>query len=203
MLGIGGANVVEKVIAPAGEFGEEVHVLLNDGRGGVVVGVHRFPALEVHIRVLAGASHHRMVRVEAPVPVGVYQLVVDHFPEDVVAEGFDLLDLVAGPEAVEEVHEGDAALQRCRMGDCGKVRDLLNAGACQKAEAGVPHGHHVAVVTEDGEGLACKAPGGNMEHRRGELGGDLVHGGDHQKEALACGESGGKGTCLQGAVHRR
>ncbi len=107
--------------------------------------------------------------------MAIDQLVVDHLSEDVVFQWFYLLYLVACPEAVEKVYEGYSALQGGGVGDGAEVGYLLNAGTCKEAEACVPHRHHIAVVTEDGECLAGKASGGNMEHRRSEFGGDLVH----------------------------
>ncbi len=159
MLGIRGADIVEEPVVPAGELSEEVHVFLDDPRCGVVVGIHRFPALEVDIGVLAGSPEDRAVGIEAPLPVAVDQLVVDHLPEGVVFQGLYLLYLVAGPEAVEEVDEGDPALQCGGVGDGAEVGYLLNAAACKKAESGVPYSHHIAVVAEDGESLTGKASG--------------------------------------------
>ena len=54
------ADVVEKVIASAGELINLVHHFLYDGGGSVVVFVSRFPVLEVDIGVLRGTSLNGM-----------------------------------------------------------------------------------------------------------------------------------------------
>ena len=69
-------------------------------------------------------------------------------------------------------------------------------------EAGRAGGHHVAVVAENRERLRGQRPGRDVEHRGGQFARDLVHVGDHQQQALRCGEGGGERTGLQRAVQR-
>jgi hypothetical protein len=51
--------------------------------------------------------------------------VVNERGDHVLVEGFDSPDLVARPEAVEEVQERDARLERGRVGNECKVGGLL------------------------------------------------------------------------------
>ncbi len=63
------------------------------------------------------------------------ELVAHHEAQVVVLEQLDLPDLVRGAEAVEEVQEGDAGLERRRVGDEGEVVGLLDGAggrACAK-----------------------------------------------------------------------
>ena len=52
----------------------------------------------------------------ARLTVRVHQLFIDHAADLLVGQQLDLVDLVRGSEAVEEVDERDARLQRCGMG---------------------------------------------------------------------------------------
>ena len=134
--------------------------------------------------------------------MGMDQLLVQHGPHVVQRELLDLVHLVAGAEAVEEVNEGDASLQRGRLDDQGLVHHLLHGVGGQQAEAGLTDCHHIAMVAEDGQGVGGERPRGDVEGRGSQLAGDLVHVGDHQEQALGRGERGGEGSALQRPVHR-
>ena len=119
-----------------------------------------------------------------------------------VGELLDLGDFVRGAEAVEEMQERDARFQRGGLRDQRHVHDFLHRIRGQHAEAGGARGHHVAVVAEDRERLRGQRARRDVEHRRGQLAGDLVHVGDHQQQALRRGEGGGQRPGLQRAVQR-
>ena len=73
--------------------------------------------------------------VRARVAVGLDQLLVDHRPQVVVGQRLDLGHLVGGAEAVEEVQERHAALQRGRLGDQREVLGLLHRVRAQHAQS--------------------------------------------------------------------
>ena len=129
-----------------------------------------------------------MLRRQRPGAVGAHEVVVDHGAQVTGGQRLHLGHLVRGPEAVEEVQEGHARLERGRVGDQGEVHRLLHRAGRQHREAGGARGHHVAVVAEDGERLRGERAGGHVEDRRRQLAGDLVHVGDHQQEPLRRGE---------------
>ena len=128
-------------------------------------------------------------------------LHVAHFLQVGVVPLLDLLVLVRSTEAVEEVQEGDLALDGCQMGNRGQVHDFLHAALDQHCEAGLAACHNVAVITEDVQGLGSNGTCRNIEHAGQLLSSDLVHVGDHQQQALRSGEGGGNSTCTQRAVH--
>ena len=202
VLGVGGADVVDYAVLAADELGELVHVLLDDARDGLVVLVDRLAALEVDVGVLGGAAHLRVVGGEAALAELLDEVVVDHRADGLLGHRVDLLDLVGGAEAVEEVEEGDLALERGGVGDEGEVLGLLDGGGGEHREAGLAAGHDVGLVAEDVEALVGEGAGGDMEDRGGELAGDLVHVGDHQQEALRRGERRREGAGGEGAVDR-
>ena len=119
-----------------------------------------------------------------------------------VGELLDLGDFVRGAEAVEEVQEGNARFERGGLRDQRHVHDFLHRVGGQHAEAGGAGGHHVAVVAEDGERVGGQRARRDVEHRGGQLAGDLEHVGDHQQQALRGGEGGGQRAGLQRAVQR-
>ena len=55
--------VVEELVVSAGEGVDVVHVVFDDGREVVVVGVGDFSFLEVDVGVLGGAADDGVVRV--------------------------------------------------------------------------------------------------------------------------------------------
>ncbi len=122
---------------------------------------------------------------------------VAHILQILVVPDGDLLDLVAGAEAVEEVDEGDLALQSGQMSHGRQVHDLLDVALAQHGKAGLAAGHHVGVVAEDVQRLGGHGTGGHVEHAGQLLGRDLVHIGDHQQQALGGGVGGGQGACAQ------
>ena len=112
LLGVRRSDVIEQVILSPDDSGEVVHALLDDPGALEIVRVDGLASLEVDVRVLAGASKDRAVRVHASAAVGQHQLVVDHRPHVVDGQLLDLVDLVRGAEAVEEVDERHAGFER-------------------------------------------------------------------------------------------
>ena len=108
---------------------------------------------------------------------------------------------MAGTEAVEEVKERQAGLDGAQMSDGSHVLGFLDATGGEHAETGLAAGHHVLVVTEDGQRVAGEGAGGHVEHGRQHFAGDLVHVRDHQEKTLGGRESRGKGTSLEGTVY--
>ena len=184
VLGVRGADVVVELVRAAGELCEAVHVLLDDFRRLDVVLLAALAALEVHVGVLGRAAHRGMLGVERAAAEVLDVLLVDHRADRLHRNLVDLLDLVRGAEAVEEVEEGNLALERGGVGHHCHVVRLLHGVGAEHREARLAARHHVALVAEDAEALARKGAGRNMEHGGGELAGDLVHVGDHQQQTL-------------------
>ena len=117
-------------------------------------------------------------------------------------ELLDLRELVGGPEAVEEVHEGDAGFERGLGCDQGHVHAFLDVLGAEHAPAGLAGGIDVTVVAEDRQALGGQRTGGDVEDGRRQFAGDLVHIGDHQQEPLGGSEGRAEGTGGQRAVQR-
>ena len=143
-----------------------------------------------------------MLRVQGVGPEGPQGVHIHQGTEVLIVQGLDLLDLVGGAEAVEEVQEGHPAVDGAQVGHGAQVHSLLGRGGRQQGKARLPHAHDVAVVAEDAQGVGAEGPGGHMEHAGQHLAGDLIHVGDHQQQALGGGIGGGQGTGLQRAVDR-
>ena len=204
-LCIGCADVVEGLVVAAGQLANLLHDLGDDVRSGLIELVRSFAALEVDVRVLRGALLMGMIGVQAALAERL-DLVPIHQACDlsVVVLGIDcvdLLDLMAGAEAVEEVQERNGGLDCSQMGNQSHVGRFLNGVGGQHCEAGLTAGHDVGVVSEDVQRMIGQRASGNMEDGRHQFAGDLVHVRDHQQQALGCGEGGGHRTGGQGAVH--
>jgi len=178
-LGIRSACIVEEMILPADHLGESFHRFLDNGRHSIVKGVTGFAALEKEIRVLGGAAQHRTLRREAAQPVGHHQIIVDQGAHIVLIQRFDLLHLVGGAETVKKVDEGNPRLKGGCLCDQRKVMGFLHRVGSDQPPAGGAHRHNVAVVAKDREGMRGHSSGRNMEHRGGQLAGNLEHVRDH------------------------
>ncbi len=192
-VGVGCAPAFEQAVAAAGELEEPIHLAAHAVGHGEMEGVGGLACLEEHVGVLCRAPQDRAVRVETVEPMSFDQVVVDHRPHHVVADGGDGGDLVRGPEAVEEVQERHPGPQRRRVRDQGHVLGLLYRRCRQHRHAGLSAGHDVAVITEDAQRVRGQRPRRHVHDRRREFAGDLVQVGDHQQQALRCGE--GRGQC--------
>ena len=106
-----------------------------------------------------------------------------------------------GAEAVEEVAEGQAGVEGRKVGHQGQVHAFLHRGGSQEAEASLAGGHHVLMVTKDGQSVGGQGAGRNMKNAGQKFAGDFVHVGDHEQQALRSRVGGGKRTSGKHAVH--
>ena len=127
---------------------------------------------------------------------------VQHLAQVLIVQDLNLLNLVGGPETVEEVLEGDGTLDGRQVGNGSHVHALLHAGGSQLRPAGLAAGHDIGVVAENGQGMGGHGTGGDMHHAGQLRTGDPVHGRDHQQQTLRSGVGAGQGASLQRAVHR-
>ena len=74
------------------------------------------------------------------------------------------------------------------MGHQRQVHYLLYGGGAYLGVSGLPYGHDVGMISEYGKDLHGKRTGRNMENRRHEFAGYLVHIGQHQHQSLGSGE---------------
>ena len=199
-LGVGRAVVVEQMVLAAGQLADLGHVALhNVGQLGIgrVVGLAQ---LEVDVGVIHQGAHAGILRVQGVGAEGGQRVVVHQLGVLVVGQHVDLLDLVAGTEAVEEVQERDTRLDGAQVRHSRQISGLLDAAAGQQGEARLTAVHHVGVVAEDGERVGAHGAGRHVQHAGQTLAGDAVQGGDHQHQTLGGGEAGGQRTGLQRAV---
>ncbi len=200
-FGVGGAFVLEELVGPAGERREPVHGRLHDARRARVIGIHGLARLKERVRVVRGAPDERMLGIERALAVRPHQILPDHRPDLGVGQQEHLVELVRGPEPVEEMQERDARLQRGRLRDQGGVVRLLHRRRRQQGEPGRAGGHHVRVVAEDRQRLRRQRAGRHVKDRGGQLARDLEHVGQHQHEPLRRREGGRHGARLERPVH--
>ena len=201
-LGILSAIVVEDVVVAAGDLVDPLHVALYDVGDRIVSGVVGFLALEIHVRALHGGTVDRVLGVHGNVVELSHGVLIQQLGGLVQIQHLDLLDLMAGAEAVMEVQEGHAGLDGGQMGHGSQIHNLLHAGGGHHGNAGGAAGHHVLMIAEDVVGLLCHGPGRHMEHGGHPVTGHNVHIGDHQQQALRGGEGGRHSAGLRNAVER-
>ena len=199
--GVGIAVVVEQVVGTAGQLGDLLHFLLDDGGNSIVILVRRFAVLEVDVAVLRSALLMGMLGVHrAGAELGnlIERTQLGHI---LVVDHLDLLNLVRGAEAVEEVQERNRGTQGGQVSHQRQVHSLLHGVGCQHRKTGLTAGHHVGMIAEDVQRVSGKGAGGDVEDAGQQLAGDLVHVRDHQQQALGRGESRSQRASDQRAVH--
>ena len=147
------------------------------------------------------AAGVRVLRVERVVAESLDGVHVAHLGQILVVPHGDLLDLVAGAEAVEEVKERGLALDGGKVSHRREVHDLLDVALGEHGETGLAAGHNVGVIAEDVQGVGSNATRGDVEDARELLARDLVHVRDHQEQALGSRVGGGQSTGAQRTVN--
>jgi len=200
-VSVGRTVVVKQLIVGAQLLVDLSHVLLhNCGQSGVVL-IAGLAVLEEDIIVLVRAAHCGALGVQRVLAECVHSIHIGHFLQILVVPDSDLLDLVRGTEAIEEVDEGNTAFQSCQVCNSTQVHNFLNVGLTQHSKTGLTASVNVGMVTEDVQRLGSYGTGRDMEHAGQQLAGDLIHIGDHQQQTLRSGISGGQGTGGQRAVN--
>ena len=152
-LGLRVAEVIDDVVAAAGALGEERHRVLHGIGDAGVEGVDRLARLEVDVRVLRRTADERPLRRQCPPAMRPHEVLGHQRAQVVVGEQLDRVELVRGPEPVEEVHERHPGPEGRGLGHERQVVCLLNRGRCEQREAGLADRHHVGVVAEDRQPL--------------------------------------------------
>ena len=143
-----------------------------------------------------------LIRIKRVTAELVYRLHVAHVLEIRVIPDGNLLYLVRGAEAVEEVYKRDSALYGGKMGDRSEIHDLLHVALREHGKACLTARHDVAVVAEDAQCLRGDSSRRDMEHGRQLLRRDLIHIRDHKKETLRSGIGRGERARAERAVYR-
>ena len=104
-------------------------------------------------------------------------------------------------EAVKHMQEGNATLQSCGLRDQCKVHHFLDRIREQHSPARRSRGHYIAVIAKDRKRVGGDCARGDMKYGAGLLAGNLEHVGNHQKQALAGGESRRQRAGLQTAMN--
>ena len=197
---IGSAVVVEELIITADLLVDLLHITFNDCGNSVVILVAGFSCLEEDVGVLSGTAENGMLGVESALSEFVDSLHVDHFGKILVIPDFNLLNFMAGSEAVKEMNEGDSAFDSCKMCNSAEIHNLLNVAGAKHCKAGLAASHNVTVVAENVQCMRSDTTCGYMDNTGKKFTGDLVHIGDHEEQTLGSGVSCGERTCCQRAV---
>ena len=195
------AVVVEQLVVGADLGIDLIHVVLNDSGERIVELVAGLTVLEEDIAVLSGAAEHGMLGIDGAGTECSDGILVHHLLQILVVPGLDLLDLVGGTEAVEEVQNGNAALDGSQMRNGTQVHNFLRIGFSHHSKTGLTAGVYVGVIAENVQGVRCNAASGYVDNARQQLTCDLIHIGDHEEQTLGCGVGGGQSTGCEGAVN--
>ena len=115
MLCVSCAEVVEQLVISACDFVDFVHVFLYDFRQSGVEGCACLSVLEEYVGVLYGGALYGVFGIQCILSEFLQCILIHQLFQILIVHYFDFLQLMRGAEAIEEVDEGDAAL------DCGKV----------------------------------------------------------------------------------
>ena len=156
--------------------------------------------LEEDVAVLVRAAGVRVLGVQRVVTEGLDGVHVAHILEVIVVPDGDLLDLMGGAEAVEEVEERDLALDGGEVSHRREVHNLLDVALGEHGEAGLAASHDVGVVAEDVQSVGRDGTSRHVEDGRQALARDLVHVRNHQEQALRSRVRGGQSARAERAV---
>ena len=199
---IGSAHIVEQAVVGAQLFIDLVHVIFYHAGQSIVVLVAGFSCLEEHVGVLSSTSLCRVFRVQGAVTEFVDCVIVQHISQIFVVPHSNFLIFVAGAETIKEVQEGNPALDGGQVSHSAQVHDFLCIGGSQHSKTGLTAGINVLVVAEDAQRMAGQCTGRNIDDGGEQLAGNLIHIGDHQKQALGSGVGSGQRTGSQRTVNR-
>ena len=146
---IGSAVVVEELIVSADLGIYLAHILLYDAGDSVIVGVAGLASLEEDIAVLSGTAEYGVLRVDSSLSECLDSVHINHLGNVLLIPYLDLLDLVRGTEAVEEVQEGNSALDGGKMCNSTEIHYLLHVGRAEHSESGLTTCVDIGVVAED------------------------------------------------------
>ena len=158
--------IVEQTVIRTELLVDLVHVLLDDGGKLIIGGVARLTMLEEDVVVLMRATRMRMLGVEAVVAERLDRVHVDHVREVGVIPLGDLLNLVGGAEAVEEVEERHVTLDGGKMRHRCEVHNLLDVALGEHGEARLTAAHDIGVIAEDVERMGRKRTCAYVEDAR-------------------------------------
>ena len=200
-LCIGCADVIEQVVSPAGQIADFFHVVFNDLGNLCIVDVCSFTALEIDVGILRGTGLMGMLGVECTLTETLNGIVIEQLCHILVFDLFDLLNLMRGAEAVEEMNERQARLDCGKMGHECKIHNFLYGSGSEHCKTRLTCAHNVTVIAENGKRMSCECACRNMENAGKHFAGDFVHVGDHQKKTLRSGECGCQCACRKGTVN--
>ena len=125
-----------------------------------------------------------MLRIERVCAEPGYGIVIHHAVQIVIVPDLDLLHLVGGAEAVEEVQHGYASLDSRHVSNGAQVHDLLRIGGRHHRVAGGTACHNVGVVAENAQGVGCHSSRGDVDDIWELLGCNFEHIWDHEQKPL-------------------
>ena len=179
-----------------------IHVVNHDPGYGVIIRVAGFSRLEEDIAVLGAAAQYGMLRVQRAAAERGHGVFIEHIVQILVIPHRNLLNLVRGAEAVEEMEERNSAADGGQMRNRTQIHNLLRVIGTQHGETGLATGINVGMIAKDRKCMSCKSTRRNMNYRGQQLAGHLVHVRNHQKQALRSGIGSRQRACRQRAVHR-
>ena len=201
MLRVSGAIVVKELVVGA-DFGVDlVHILFHNRGKRIIKFIAGFACLEENIRVLCGSAGDRVVGVESIFAERFYCVEIRKVFELFIVPYLDFLNLVGGSEAVKEMDERNAALNRGKVGDGGEIHNLLRVAGAKHGKAGLTAGVNVGMIAENAQCVGSKGACGNVNNRRKQLARHFIHIRNHKKQSLRSGECGGKRSRGKRAVN--
>ena len=183
---IGRAVVVEEMVLAPRDLRHLRHCLFDKLRDSVIVAVDRLASLEVDVGVLCRTAYRRMIRVECTAAELIDCIPVEDLREIGIVHDLDLLNLMRGTEAIEEVDERNASLDRDEMRHGSEIHDLLYARLCEHGNARLTCRHDILMIAEDVQRGRCDRTCADMEHSRQKFARDLIHIRNHEQESLRC-----------------
>ena len=201
VFGVRSAVVVKKFIVRA-YFGVDfVHVFFHNCGKGIIKFVASLACLEENIRVLCGSACYGVIGVKRIFAKSFNGVKIRKIFKLFVIPDFNFLNLVRGTEAVKEMNERNAAFYCRKVGNRGKIHNLLRVAGAKHGKTGLAAGIDIRMIAENAKRMGSKGSCGNIYNGRKQFTRHFIHVRNHKKKSLRSGEGGSKRACRKRAVN--
>ena len=143
LFGVARAIIVEKLIFGAKLCIDRLHIRFGDAHNLIVINIGGFSGLEENIGILCGTALHRMLRIERTAAESIDRVVIEQLVKVFVIPNRDLLYFMRGAEAIEEMKERHAALDRRQMRHSAQIHNLLRIIRAKHGISGLTAGVNI------------------------------------------------------------
>ena len=200
-LRVGRAVIVEQMMLAPRDLRHVRHRRLNDIGQLIIIPIDCLAHLEINVGIGRRAANDGMIGIERAPTERVNRIVVDNLCKVGVIDRLDLLNLMRSSEAVEEIDERYAPLDRRQVSHRRQIHDFLHTRLGKHRATRLACRHHVLVIAENVQCRSRQRPRAHVKHARQHFARYFIQVRDHQQKTLRRGVSRRQRAGLQRAVN--